>query len=115
MLVGADHGGVEHLHAPGCDVDVNKGCRAPGSNFFPPQAQWSFLDLVLTSRSLTASARLGASWFADFGSFRTVISAPEVQVETDAQGRVGPKHFDAKEGSGSADHWPVAIHLIRRQ
>jgi hypothetical protein len=95
--------------------EVNKGCRAPGSNFFPPEAQWSFLDLILASRSLTSSARSGAPWFVDFGSFRTVISAPDVQVETDAQGRVRPKRFDADQGMGSADHWPVAIDLIRRR
>ncbi|WP_145144443.1 endonuclease/exonuclease/phosphatase family protein [Roseomonas gilardii] len=95
--------------------EVNKGCRAPGSNFFLPEGQWSFLDLILTGRSLTLSARSGAPWFADFGSFRTVISAPEVQIETDAQGRVRPKRFDAREGSGSSDHWPVAIDLVRRR
>lgn len=95
--------------------EVNKGCRAPGSNFFPPEGQWSFLDLILTSRSLTSSARSGAPWFADFGSFRTVISAPEVQVATDAQGRVRPRRFEARDRTGSADHWPVAIDLIRRR
>lgn len=64
--------------------ETAKGCRAPGSNFFPPEGQWPFLDLILVSRTLTAGTRTAAPWFADLGSFRTVISAPEVQVATDA-------------------------------
>jgi endonuclease/exonuclease/phosphatase family metal-dependent hydrolase len=95
--------------------ETNKGCRAPGSEFFPPRTQWSFLDLIMTSRSLTSSSREGAPWFADFGSFRTAITAPEVQVEADERGRVKPKRFDTEAKTGSADHWPVALDLVRRR
>ena len=93
----------------------NKGCRPPGTEFFPSRGQWSFLDLIMASRSLSSSSQEGASWFTDFGSFRTVISAPEVQVETDDKGRVKPLRFDPQTRTGSADHWPVAIDLIRRR
>jgi endonuclease/exonuclease/phosphatase family metal-dependent hydrolase len=95
--------------------EVNKGCRPPGSNFFPNKGQWSFLDLIMASRSLMSSSQEGAPWFADFGSFRTVISAPEVQVETDSRGRVKPLRFDAEAKTGTSDHWPVAIDIIRRR
>lgn len=95
--------------------EVNKGCRAPGSNFYPRQAQWSFLDLIMTSRSLTSSSQAGAPWFADFGSFRTVISVPELQVDADNKGRVMPKRFDPKAKTGVTDHWPVMIDLVRRR
>jgi hypothetical protein len=95
--------------------EVNKGCRAPGSNFYPVKSQWSFLDLIMTSRSLTSSSQAGAGWFADFGSFRTVISAPEVQVEVDTRGRTRPMRFDAERRTGTTDHWPVAIDIIRRR
>lgn len=95
--------------------EVNKGCRPPGSNFYPQKGQWSFLDLIMASRSLTSSSQQGAPWFADFGSFRTVISAPEVQVESDATGRVKPMRFEPEKLTGTSDHWPVAIDLIRRR
>lgn len=93
--------------------EVNKGCRPPGSNFY--QGKWSFLDLIMTSRSLATSSQEGAPWFADYGSFRTVISAPQVQIEADNSGRVKPRRFDAETKSGTADHLPVAIDLIRRR
>jgi len=87
---------------------VNKGCRAPGSNFFPSQG-WSFLDLIMTSRSLLGSDQGGATWFADFGSFRTALTAPELQVQTDNVNRVSPRRFKPEDGTGASDHWPVAI------
>jgi endonuclease/exonuclease/phosphatase family metal-dependent hydrolase len=94
--------------------EVNKGCRAPGSNFFPSQG-WSFLDLIMTSRSLLGNDQGGAKWFADFGSFRTVITTPELQVQTDNTNRVSPLRFKPQGGTGASDHWPVAIDLIRRK
>jgi endonuclease/exonuclease/phosphatase family metal-dependent hydrolase len=93
--------------------EVNKGCRAPGSSFFGPQG-WSFLDLIFASRSLLGSDQGGAPWFADFGSFRTVVSAPELQVHRDTKNRITPRRFDPKTGTGASDHWPVALDLIRR-
>jgi endonuclease/exonuclease/phosphatase family metal-dependent hydrolase len=94
--------------------EVNKGCRAPGSSFFPPQG-WSFLDLIMTNRALLGSHQGGATWFVDFGSFRTVITAPEHQVETDENNRVSPRRFKPGDGTGASDHWPVALDLIRRK
>jgi endonuclease/exonuclease/phosphatase family metal-dependent hydrolase len=94
--------------------EVNKGCRAPGSSFFLPQG-WSFLDLIMTTRSLLGNDQGGATWLADFGSFRTVITAPEVQVQTDNSNRISPRRFDAENQTGASDHWPVAIDLIRRK
>ncbi len=94
--------------------EVNKGCRAPGSNFFPAQG-WSFLDLIITNRSLLGNDQGGATWFADFGSFRTVITAPELQVQTDNSNRVSPRRFKPGDGTGTSDHWPVAIDLLRRK
>lgn len=93
--------------------EVNKGCRAPGSSFFAPQG-WSFLDLIMTTRSLLGNNEAGATWFADFGSFRTAITAPELQVKTDDRNRISPRRFDPENGTGAADHWPVVIDLIRR-
>jgi hypothetical protein len=78
-------------------------------------ARGAVLDLIMTSRSLTSSSQAGAGWFADFGSFRTVISAPEVQVEVDTRGRTRPMRFDAERRTGTTDHWPVAIDIIRRR
>ncbi len=94
--------------------EVNKGCRAPGSSFFPPQG-WSFLDLIMTNRPLLGSDQDGATWFAEFGTFRTVISAPEIQVKTDTRNRVSPRPFNPEQRTGASDHWPVAIDLLRRK
>jgi endonuclease/exonuclease/phosphatase family metal-dependent hydrolase len=94
--------------------EVNKGCRPPGSSFFGPQG-WSFLDLIMTSRSLLGSDQAGATWFADLGSFRTVVSAPELQVQRDSKNRISPRRFNPTARTGASDHWPVALDLIRRQ
>lgn len=94
--------------------EINKGCRAPGSSFFPAQG-WSFLDLIMTARPLLGNDQSGATWFADFGSFRTVITAPDQQVQTDNTNRVSPRRFKPEDGVGASDHWPVAIDLIRRK
>jgi len=94
--------------------EVNKGCRAPGSSFFAAQG-WSFLDLIMTTKSLLGNNEAGATWFADFGSFRTVITAPDLQVQTDNRNRISPRRFEPEDGTGSADHWPVAMDLIRRK
>jgi hypothetical protein len=94
--------------------EVNKGCRPPGSSFFPPQG-WSFLDLIMTNRFLLGSDQSGATWFAEFGTFRTVITSPEIQVKTDARNRTSPRPFEPEELGGASDHWPVAIDLLRRR
>jgi len=94
--------------------ELNKGCRAPGSSFFPPQG-WSFLDLIMVNRALLSNDQGGATWFADFGSFRTAITAPEVQVQVDNRNRVSPRRFKPTDRTGTSDHWPVAIDLIRRK
>jgi endonuclease/exonuclease/phosphatase family metal-dependent hydrolase len=93
--------------------EVNKGCRAPGTSFF--RGTWSFLDLIMTNRLLLSGVQNGGDWFADFGSFRTVITAPDHQVSTNAAGQVSPMPFDVKTRIGTSDHWPVAMDLIRRR
>jgi len=93
--------------------EVNKGCRAPGSSFFGPQG-WSFLDLIMSNRRLLGSDQNGTSWFLEFGTFRTVITAPEIQVKTNSHNEVSPRGFNPVEMTGASDHWPVAVDLLRR-
>lgn len=95
--------------------EVNKGCRAPGSSFFPPDGSWSFLDLIMPNRRLLGSDKGGASWFAELGTFRTVITAPDIQIQVDKQNRIAPRAFDPEELTGATDHWPVALDLFRRR
>jgi len=68
----------------------------------------------MTTRALLGNNEAGAPWFADFGSFRTVITVPEIQVQTDNRNRISPRHFDPVARTGASDHWPVAMDLIRR-
>lgn len=85
-----------------------------GIEFFPA-AGWSFLDLIVTSRSLLGSDPGRRDMVRRFGSFRTVLTAPELQFQTDNVNRVSPRRFKPEDGTGASDHWPVAIDLLRRK
>jgi hypothetical protein len=69
----------------------------------------------MTNRALLGSDQAGATWFAEFGTFRTVISAPEIQIKIDNHNRTSPRAFDPDELTGASDHLPVAMDLLRRR
>jgi hypothetical protein len=69
----------------------------------------------MANHVLLGSDQNGATWFAEFGTFRTVITAPEIQVKIDTHNRVSPQPFDPEQLVGASDHWPVAIDLLRRR
>jgi endonuclease/exonuclease/phosphatase family metal-dependent hydrolase len=100
---------------------VSHGCNAPGSSKFVDRRlynwnTWSFLDMILVSAELSPTRPSPKNWFADLGSFGTLVMHPEqVQVDERNEGYVEPRRFDPVSGRGVSDHWPVAIRLVRRR
>lgn len=99
---------------------ITAGCSAPGSSkFFDGLLEWntwSFLDQIIVSPSLSPSQPSDLNWFADMGSFQTVVVSPEqVMVDESDDGYVEPRRFDSSNGTGVSDHWPVLIRLMNRR
>jgi endonuclease/exonuclease/phosphatase family metal-dependent hydrolase len=97
------------------------GCSAPGSSKFIERGidnwnTWSFLDLILVSNTLSLTQPSINNWFADLGSFGTLVVSPEqVMVDREDKGFVEPRRFDPVTGRGVSDHWPVMIRLVNRR
>ncbi|EEA96378.1 endonuclease/exonuclease/phosphatase family protein [Pseudovibrio sp. JE062] len=89
------------------------GCAAPGSAFYYRDQSWSFLDMILVSSALRPDQDSNSTWFADLGSFHTVVTHPS-QYAQDARNKVRPKRFDADNNQGASDHWPVLMRFLRR-
>ncbi|MEM6914150.1 MAG: endonuclease/exonuclease/phosphatase family protein [Pseudomonadota bacterium] len=98
--------------------EILSGCGQPGTKKFRQRGfsqnwfTWSFLDAVFVSNALV-DRRTEANWFADLGSFRTVISSDH-QLEVDAGGFIEPRRFDPVALTGVSDHLPVALDLVPR-
>ena len=69
--------------------------------------------MILVSAELSPTRPSTKNWFADLGSFGTVVVQSE-QVGVDDYGYVRPRWFDPATGRGVSDHWPVAIRLHTR-
>ena len=101
--------------------ELLSGCAAPGSSKFTDGLleswnTWSFLDQILISKELSPSRPSASSWFADLGSFQTMVVHPEqVSIDEGGKGYIEPKRFDPETGHGVSDHWPVALRLVRRR
>ena len=100
---------------------VTMGCTAPGSSKFVDHVMghwntWSFLDFILISKELSPSQPSTKNWFADLGSFQTiVVDSEQVMVDEDDKGYVEPRRYDVETGRGVSDHWPVGIRLLNRR
>jgi endonuclease/exonuclease/phosphatase family metal-dependent hydrolase len=78
--------------------------------------QWSFLDMILVSPTLNPAMPTSRNWFADLGSFSTVVVHPEqVGVDAENRGYVFPQWFQPTTGHGVSDHFPVTIRLMPRR
>lgn len=102
----------------GVPPEVTGGCAEPGTNkhrerSFGTWFTWSFLDFFLVSENMLAEQRSKSGWFANLGSFRTVVVNGE-QLEASGEGFVSTKRFDPVTGTGVSDHWPVMIELMTR-
>lgn len=103
----------------GVPPEVTSGCGEPGTNKhrdrgFGTWFTWSFLDFFLVSENMLAEQRSTSGWFANLGSFRTLVATGE-QVATSGEGFVSTKRFNPEDGTGVSDHWPVMIELVTRQ
>ncbi|MCY1325902.1 hypothetical protein D9M68_478170 [compost metagenome] len=100
---------------------ITHGCNAPGSTKYVDRIMdnwntWSFLDMILVSPELSATRASEKNWFADLGSFGTVVVHPEqIMVDEDNKGFIEPRRFDPKTGRGVSDHWPVMMRLLPRR
>ncbi|WP_343685588.1 endonuclease/exonuclease/phosphatase family protein [Asticcacaulis sp.] len=93
-------------------VQLDNACRGSGSQFYGREKTWSYLD-VITQKASGASQ----DWAIDPKTFRTVLTDNE-QLQWDDRDQVmRPKAFrfntETGKGSGTSDHWPIAIDLVR--
>ncbi len=100
---------------------INNDCRPPGSSKYIDRLlynwpTWSFLDMIIVSDALSLYKASKQNWFADLGSFGTVVVHPEqITVDKQNKGYVEPRRFDPETGRGVSDHWPVMIRLLKRR
>ncbi|UDF04059.1 endonuclease/exonuclease/phosphatase family protein [Asticcacaulis sp. AND118] len=91
---------------------LDNACRGSGSQFYWREKTWSYLD-VITQKATGASE----AWAIEPKTFRTVLTDEE-QLQWDERDQVmRPKAFrfnaETGKGSGTADHWPIAIDLVQ--
>ncbi|MES0881778.1 endonuclease/exonuclease/phosphatase family protein [Roseibium sp. SCP14] len=100
---------------------IKSGCRAPGSSRFVDRIldnwnTWSFLDMILVSEELSPSRPSTKDWFADLGSFSTlIVSSEQIMTDPENKGFIEPRRFDPETGRGVSDHYPVGMRLLRRR
>ncbi|WP_306260399.1 endonuclease/exonuclease/phosphatase family protein [Pararhizobium sp. IMCC21322] len=100
---------------------ISSGCRAPGSSKFIERSidnwnTWSFLDMIIVSSELSPTRPSAKNWFADLGSFSTlVVQSEQIMVDEDDKGYIEPRRFDPVSGRGVSDHFPVGIRLVNRR
>lgn len=100
---------------------IRAGCNAPGSSKYVERTlynwnTWSFLDLILVSPELSVTQSSVKNWFADLGSFQTVVVSPkQVMTDDDDEGYMEPRRYDPETMNGVSDHWPVMMRLLRRR
>ena len=77
---------------------------------------WSFLDQILISQELSMTKPSQKNWFAEIGSFQTLVVHPsQYKVDEDNEGYIEPRRFDPVTKTGVSDHWPVGIRLLKRR
>lgn len=72
--------------------DLCEAC--PGTSYYPPKDDWSFLDMVLWRKN--ADWRMTKSFLAN--------KTPEQTLSNGT-----PKRFQLPEASGVSDHWPLVM------
>lgn len=100
---------------------ITHGCTAPGSSKYVDRLlsnwnTWSFLDQILVSQELSMTKPSQKNWFAEIGSFQTLVVHPnQYKVDEDDEGYIEPRRFDPVTKTGVSDHWPVGIRLLKRR
>lgn len=86
-------------HKEGCE-----SCK--GTTYYTKNNTWSFLDMILISRSIDSHQ----VWSFDSSQVQVANFRPQ---QRDKDGR--PADFDPVARTGTSDHWPLVIKLIRVQ
>jgi endonuclease/exonuclease/phosphatase family metal-dependent hydrolase len=85
------------VHDQGCT-----GCK--GTQYYPPDDSWSYLDMILWAPPENRGA--DATWSIRAGSF-TIANKGPGQATPEAR----PASFELPKGSGVSDHWPLIVTL----
>ncbi len=79
----------------------------PGTHYFPPKREWSYLDAILFSRNLTTAK---FSWQLEPQTVQTLRVG---SFQVDSEGRP-VRMVVAKEPRGVSDHLPIIARLKKR-
>ncbi|MDH3645854.1 MAG: endonuclease/exonuclease/phosphatase family protein [Gammaproteobacteria bacterium] len=83
---------------------AHEACSAcPGTHYYAPRDDWSFLDMILWARPGRGEK---ATWRMRAGSSVLVNRAPG-QTRPDRT----PNRFELPAGTGISDHWPLAVTI----
>lgn len=75
----------------------------PGTTYYPPMDSWSFLDMILWSKSFEEKS---SQWKVLKQSFRIANNYQPQRSETGA-----PNRFEIDGPLGVSDHWPLAVDI----
>ncbi|MEO0997618.1 MAG: endonuclease/exonuclease/phosphatase family protein [Pseudomonadota bacterium] len=90
------------------DIAHEFGCGdCPGTYYYAPEDNWSFLDMILWRKS--ASRSLDTTWKIDPASVRLVNGLPEQRTAA-----ATPAGFELDGRAGVSDHWPLLVAIERR-
>lgn len=95
---------LERLARPQWTVVHERCAGCPGTNYYPRDDSWSFLDMILWAPAESRGAR--ATWGIRDGSVR-IENRSKAQRRADGT----PARFELPEGTGVSDHWPLAVTL----
>lgn len=100
---------LERFARPNWTIAHDLGCRGcKGTHYYARDDRWSFLDMILftAARGANTTAKLRAE---------SVRIANEHPAQVSGAGT--PQRFDATQGIGVSDHWPViaTIEVTQKQ
>ncbi len=82
--------------------DYCRGC--PGSSYYAPTDEWSFLDMILWSPAALRGEK--TTWRLRTES----VSIANLSAAQVAEGGT-PARFEIDEGTGVSDHWPLIVSI----
>lgn len=103
-----DDGLLERYVRPDWIVAHDSCDACPGTYYYPPDDNWSFLDMILYSPPRSENT----TWRFRADSVR-LVNGLDVQVTREGR----PRRYRLSDGDGVSDHWPLAasIELATKQ
>lgn len=94
---------LEKLVSPFWTVAHLAGCKScKGTHYYPPKKSWSFLDMILFSKSFSNSP-----W-----TMRQVKLVNELPFQRTKDNE--PQDFDLPDIKGVSDHWPLQVIFTQK-